>query len=295
MRIVSLLPSGTEMLCGLGLIDSLVGVTDECDHPSEVKRLPKVTEAILQASTSSEIDQSVRQSLESGGALYRLNAELLHKLQPNLIVTQALCEVCAISDREVQSIARELDSKPALINLEPSSLGDVFECIRRLGVATDRTREASGFVQELQSRVKRVEIRSRLADSCPSVVLLEWVDPPFSSGHWNPELIRIAGGREVLGVEGQPSQTLDWAAVRESDPEVIVIACCGFDVYRARQDLPILESYEGWDQLRCFRNHRVHWVEGPAYFNRPGPRLVDSLEILANLIHPNLHPVPELL
>lgn len=295
MRIVSLLPSATEMICGIGLRTSLVGVTHECDFPPDVTALPSVTRSNLPSdATSGEIDSLVREQLQSDAALYQLDRERLIELRPDLIVTQALCDVCAVSESDVNAAVCDLAPATQVINLEPTCLEEVFESIRVVGKAANVPEKANDYVDSLMDRVRRVKYRSESLAQQPSVILLEWIDPPFSSGHWNPELVRLAGGHDVLGRAGQRSETLTWDAILAADPDVLVIACCGFDLRRAREDLPILESYPGWRQLRCVRHDSVHWVDGSAYFNRPGPRLVDSLEILANLLHPNVHPAPKL-
>lgn len=287
MRIVSLLPSATEIICGLGLRDSLVGVTHECDFPAGVIGLPKVTRtAIPKDATSAEIDELVREQLKTERALYTLDRPTLEALEPDLIVTQALCDVCAVAESEVQAAACSLPSQPRVVNLEPMSLQDVLDCIQLVGEAAKCPEAAAEYVQSLRARVDAVSSRTRKLSSRPSVVLLEWIDPPFSAGHWSPELVELAGGREAIGRAGQKSQTTSWQAVVDADPEVLVIACCGYDRERTLQDLPILQNYPRWDDLSCVKNDRVFIFDGSAYFNRPGPRLVDSLEMLSEAIHP---------
>lgn len=293
MRIVSLLPSATEIICGLGLRDQLVGVTHECDYPQAVSGLPQVTRSLIpQGMTSDQIDTRVRERLQSETALYALDLPVLRSLRPDLIVTQALCDVCAVAESEVQAAARSLPSQPRVINLEPTCLADVFECIRQVGRAAGRERQAAVYIDGLQRRVDAVAERTRAIRHRPSVMLLEWIDPPFSAGHWSPELIALAGGREVIGVAGQRSVTTPWEDVVTADPEVLVIACCGFGIERTKQDLPILQAYPGWDTLACVRSGRLYIVDGSAYFSRPGPRLVDSLEIVAHALHGDIHPLP---
>ena len=294
MKIVSLLPSATEVLCLLGLEDHLCGVTHECDYPPGVAELPKVTRAVVpQQTASGQIDAMVRERLESENALYHLDRELLERLQPDVIVTQALCEVCAVAESEVQQAARTLASNPAVINLEPTSLEEVFQCVEAVGKVTHREQRAAIEVARLRERVATVARRSAELASRPRVMLLEWVDPPFSAGHWNPELVRLAGGREVVGSEAARSEMTSWQRVTEADPEVMVIACCGFDVERTLQDVPRLQTADGYDSWSCVKNQRVYVVDGSAYFSRPGPRLVDSLELLAHTLHPDVHPLPE--
>jgi iron complex transport system substrate-binding protein len=293
MRIVSLLPSATEIVCQLGLVDQLVGVTHECDWPPAVRALPKVTQSLIPAAaTSREIDGLVRERLRSDRALYTLDRTLLAELQPDLIVTQALCDVCAVADEEVRAAACSLPGRPRVINLEPTCLADVFDCLRKVGAASGREGRAAKEIAGLEARVAAVADRSAAVAHRPRVVILEWIDPPFSSGHWSPELVRLAGGEEVVGIAGDRSRTIGWEQIAAAAPEVMLIACCGFDVERTLADLPILRNYPGWSELPCVRSERVYVVDGSAYFSRPGPRLVDSLEILAHALHPARHPLP---
>ncbi len=293
MRIISLLPSATEIVCELGLGDQLVGVTHECDFPTFVQTLPRVTRTLIPHDASSrDIDALVRERLKTERALYSLDLPILEKLKPDLIVTQALCDVCAVAESEVTAAACSLPNQPRVVNLEPMRLADVFECLHAVADAAGVTSRAEAAVARLRTRVSAVERRTSSVTARPRVVFLEWIDPPFSAGHWTPELVRLAGGLEIIGKEGQPSRTIDWNEVVEADPEVMVVACCGFDAERAEQDMPILAAFPGFDQLACVRAGRVHVLDGNAYFNRPGPRLVDSLEILAHTLHPDVHPHP---
>jgi iron complex transport system substrate-binding protein len=293
MRIVSLLPSATEIICQLELGDRLVGVTHECDWPPSVRRLPKVTRSRIPARAASrDIDELVRDHLKTEQALYSLNIPKLAELQPDLIVTQGLCDVCAVSEAEVQAAACALPGEPRVVNLGPTCLTDVFDCLRLVGEAAECEERAEREVAALEARVAVVAERSARVAKRPRVVLLEWIDPPFSSGHWSPELVQLAGGREVLSAVGERSRTMDWQEVVAAKPEVMVIACCGFDVPRSLEDLPILQDYPGWGELPCVCAGRVFVVDGSAYFSRPGPRLVDSLEILAHTLHPAVHPLP---
>lgn len=293
MRIVSLLPSATEIVCQLGLRDQLVGVTHECDYPPSVLELPKVTRTLIPREASShEIDQLVRERLKSERALYSLDLPVLQALRPDLIVTQTLCEVCAVAGSEVRAAVCSLPTEPQVINLEPMSLADVFESLRLVGVATGCEARAEQVLARLNQRVTDVVTRNKQVQRPPAVMLLEWIDPPFCAGHWSPELVRLAGGREVIGVEGQASRTIEWSEIVAAQPEVLLIACCGFGIDRTLHDLPILRQHPGWSTLPCVQLQQVYVVDGSAYFNRPGPRLVDSLEILAHAVHPDLHPLP---
>ncbi|QDS94763.1 corrinoid ABC transporter substrate-binding protein [Roseimaritima multifibrata] len=288
MRIVSLLPSATEMVCALGLRQSLVGVTHECDFPADVRKLPAVTRSLLPAdASSSEIDTLVREQVQTSNALYSLDTETIQDVQPDLIITQALCDVCAVAESEVNAAIRTLPKPPQVLNLEPRNLADVLDCLRVIGIATGTELQANRVLSQLENRIAAVVQRSEKIQHKPRTMVLEWIDPPFSAGHWNPELVELAGGVEVVGVAGQRSVTVEWKKVVEADPEVLVIACCGFDIERSKEDLPILQRSAGWQNLRCVKDQRVHIVDGSSYFNRPGPRLVDSLEILASLIHPD--------
>jgi iron complex transport system substrate-binding protein len=293
MRIVSLLPSATEMICTLGLEDQLVGVTHECDFPPFVAGLPKVTRTLIPADASSaEIDHLVREQLRTSRALYTLDVPVLEQLRPDLIITQALCEVCAVAEEEVRAAACALPGGPGVINLEPQTLGQVFDAIRQVAKAAGVDRVAEDVVGGLTARVEAVVSRTAALRHRPRVALLEWIDPPFSCGHWSPELVRLAGGIEGLGREGTASRTLRWDDVIAWQPEVVFIACCGFGVERTMDDVPRLQDVPGWQDIPAVRQGRVYVSDGSQYFSRPGPRLVDSLEILAHALHPDAHPLP---
>jgi iron complex transport system substrate-binding protein len=293
-RIVSLLPSATEIVCTLGLESQLVGVTHECDFPPVVRDLPKVTRTLIPIDApSSEIDALVRERLASNRALYTLDLDVLDALHPDLIITQALCDVCAVAEAEVREAACRLPGHPTVINLEPQTLTDVFDAIHQVADAAGVAPQAVDVVGRLHARVDAVVDRARarpMAHDRPRVALLEWLDPPFSCGHWNPELVRLAGGVEGLGREGERSRRLSWDDVIAWQPEVVVIACCGFTIERTMRDVEALERVPGWASLPAVRAGRVTVADGSQYFSRPGPRLVDSLEILAHAIDPAAHP-----
>ena len=294
MRIVSLLPSATEIICALGLEDQLVGVTHECDFPASVARLPKVTRTLIPTDASSaEIDRLVRERLGGQSALYTLDLEMLQRLQPDLIVTQALCDVCAVAEEEVRNAACTLPNLPPVLNLEPETLDQVLASIADVAAAAKAEPRGARVIAELRARIERVAQRAERMDTHPRVALLEWLDPPFSPGHWNPELVRMAGGVDGIGRAGEKSRTLAWNEVIAFQPEVVLISCCGFTADRAMQDLPISERVSGWDELPAVRDGRVFVTDGSAYFSRPGPRLVDSLELLAHVIDEQTHPLPE--
>lgn len=293
MKIVSLLPSATEIVCALGLEANLVGVTHECDYPTSVKSLPKVTRTIIpHSATSAEIDALVRERLKTQIALYSLDMPTLERLAPDLLVTQALCDVCAVAEAEVSEAACRLPGHPQVLNLEPISLEDVFTTLLMVGDATGKRDKAQAVVDGLCERVRAVEEVTRTIpqQDRPRVAFIEWIDPIFSGGHWNPTLVGLAGGINVLGHAGQPSRTTPWQQVLESQPDVMFIACCGFAVERALEDIPILQQQPGWHDLPCVRNGRVYVMDGNAYFSRPGPRLVDGLELLAHVLYPSKFP-----
>lgn len=293
MRIVSLLPSATEIVCDLGLGDDLVGVTHECDHPPFVAGLPKVTRTLIPHDAGSrDIDALVRERLKTQRALYTLDLPTLERLAPDLIVTQALCDVCAVAEAEVTAAACSLPGRPRVINLEPVSLEDVLDTLRAVGRAAGVADRGEAVVSDLRRRIDATAARTERVADRPRVVLLEWLDPPFSCGHWSPELVWLAGGDEVIGRAGRPSRTLAWEEVVAARPDVLVVACCGFSLERTLVDVPGLTARPGWADLPAVRAGRVYVTDGNAYFSRPGPRLVDSLEILAHALHPDVHPLP---
>lgn len=288
MRIASLLPSATEIVCALGLEDQLVAVTHECDFPDRVKRKPVVTASVLSASTTSEaIDRHIRGLVHEGSSIYHLDADRLAAPDPDLILTQELCQVCAVSYPIVEAAARRLGGSTQVVSLEPESLSEVFGHLQLVGRLTGRIDAADRVVASLQERV--LEVTRRLDRRAPRRVLcLEWVDPLFGSGHWTPELVELAGGQDLLGNRRQPARVIAWEEVVAAAPDVIVVMACGFSLDRSLQEMPPLEQRPGWEALPAVRSGDVFVVDGNAYFSRPGPRLVDSVEIMAGLLHPGL-------
>lgn len=285
MRIVSLVPHATELLFALGLQDSIVGVTHECDHPLEALALPQVTRDVLPMGLSSaEIDAAVREHTQAGDAIYALDDELLRELEPDLIVTQELCPVCAVSYDEVLAIAKTLPDCPKVIALDPKTFGETMSDIRTVAQATDSQAAALDLVARQRERVDRVKVAVKDADRV-SVVALEWLDPVFIAGHWTPQIIDLAGGIDVLGFAGEASEQVDWETVKAAAPEVVVVMPCGYDASRSLQEAQL---YSG--RLRELGARRVVAIDASATFSRPGPRLVDGLEILAHVLHPELVP-----
>ena len=286
MRIASLLPSATEIVCALGLENDLVAVTHECDYPEWIRGKPVLTRSVLSGPRSgADVDRHIRELVHQGSSIYSLDAPLLEALRPDLILTQELCEVCAVSYPIVERAARRLGSSPQLVSLEPETLDDVFENIRVVGALAGRSDTAEGLCDSLRRRVTTVEQR---VEGRPrrKVVCLEWIDPPFNCGHWTPELVTLAGGDERLGVARQPAHLIDWRQVIDADPEVVVVMACGFSLDRSLREV---ETAGGrFEALRA----QTWVVDGNAFFSRPGPRLVDSVEIMAGILHPGAVDAP---
>ena len=285
MRIVSLVPSATELLFSLGLGSDLIAVTHECDYPPAARELPKITRDLLPAGLSAaETDAAVRERTLAGESIYELDAEALHDLRPDLIVTQALCSVCAVSYDDVRAIAQEIDPQPQVISLDPHTVGEVLGDARTLAQATDCKDAAVELVREMATRIDRVRLAVRGARR-PRVVALEWLGPPFAAGHWTPQLIEYAGGEDALGLAGEPSEQCTWEQVAAAQPDIVVVMPCGYDAEIAHREAEMHR-----DQLAALGAGEVVAVDAGAYFSRPGPRIVDGLELLASIIHPELVP-----
>jgi iron complex transport system substrate-binding protein len=288
MRIVSLVPSATELLFALGLGPDVVGVTHECDYPEGARDLPKVTRDVLPPGLSSaQIDAAVKERTLAGESIYELDADGLHDLQPDLIVTQALCSVCAVSYDDVRGIAEEIDSQPIVISLDPHTVGEVLGDARTLAQATDRKDAAVDLVQEAAARIDRIRLLTRDARR-PRVAALEWLDPPFAAGHWTPQMISWAGGEDVLGFAGENSEQRSWEEVTAAQPDVVIVMPCGYDAEIAHREAEMHR-----DELAAVGAGEVVAVDAGAYFSRPGPRLIDGLELLAHILLPELVPAPE--
>jgi iron complex transport system substrate-binding protein len=282
MRIVSLVPSATEMLFALGVGDEVTAVTHECDHPPEALELPKVTRDLIGPGLEAgEIDRAVRELTEQGRSIYELDEATLRDLRPDLIVTQALCAVCAVSYDDVKAVAERIESEPRVISLDPRTLGEVLGDVRTLADATDAKDAGVDLVQDAASRIDRVRLAVRAAPPVP-VAALEWLDPVYVAGHWTPQLIEYAGGIDVLGLAGESSAVRSWEEVAAARPEVVVVMPCGYDAERALE-----EAYDFQDELAELGARRIVAVDASAYFSRPGPRLVDGLELLAHILHPD--------
>src|SRR5207302_8765460 len=303
-RIVSLLPAATEIAAALGLMDEVVGVSHECDFPNEANTRPRVTRLCMDATarqaqlspsnqagmTSRQVDEWVRRALREQGTIYTIDEPLLRELRPDVILTQKLCDVCAVGYGTVARLAETLPGPPRVVNLEPTSLSDIFENIRHVAEACGVLERAGKVIANLSARVEAVRERAAHLADRPRCFLMEWVDPPFCSGHWGPELVEIAGGHDPLGRKHQPSAQIDWEQVLDASPDIIVLALCGYDVDLARRDYELLQKFPGFDSLPAARSRDIYLVNASAYFARPGPRIVDSIEILAGILHPKEFP-----
>jgi iron complex transport system substrate-binding protein len=281
MRIVSLVPHATELLFALGLGAEVVGVTHECDHPPAARRLVHVTRDVLRAGLGAgEIDAAVRERTLAGEAIYELEREALAALEPELIVTQALCPVCAVSYEEVAEVAKTLPSAPRVIALDPKTLEETLEDVGTVARATGRGEAGEALVADVAARIDRVKLAVR-AQPRPRVAAIEWLDPVFVAGHWTPQLIELAGGEDVLGLPGEPSQIVSWQRLAAARPELVVVMPCGYDEQRARAEAATYAH-----ELAGVGASRIVAVDASAYFSRPGPRLIDGLELLAEVLHP---------
>jgi iron complex transport system substrate-binding protein len=284
VRIVSLVPHATELLFALDLGDQVVGVTHECDYPPEAEELPKVTRDLLPSGlTSEEIDVAVRERTERGESIYALDEEELRDLEPDLILTQALCTVCAVAVDDVRKIAADMPEHPQVISLDPRTYGETLGDVRTVAQATGARDAALELIARTRSRVDRVRIAVRNATERPTVAALEWLDPVFTAGHWTPQIIEMAGGQDVLGFPGEHSEKSSWELVRAAQPEVVLVMPCGRDVPEAYE-----EALDHAEELRSIGAREIVAVDAKATFSRPGPRLVDGLELLAHTLHPEL-------
>jgi iron complex transport system substrate-binding protein len=284
MRIASLVPSATEMLFALGLGDSVVGVTHECDYPDEAVDRPHLTHSVIpEGLPAAEIDREVRERTARGDAIYELDADELRELEPDLIVTQALCEVCAVSFDDVTAVAAGMSPSPEVLSLDPTTMGEVIADLRRLGVAAHVPEEAEELIIALGDRLDAVAAAVADADTQPTVLALEWLDPAYVGGHWVPQMIEHAGGIDLLGFAGEKSRVASWDELEASAPRVVVAMPCGYGADRAAE-----EAYQHAERLSRLGADRVVAVDASSYFSRPGPRLVEGVEMLAHILHPDL-------
>lgn len=287
-RIVSLIASATEIVAALGFEDRLVGRSHECDYPPGVERLPACSEPKIDVNgTSRQIDDRVKAVLKEALSVYRVFGDALEELQPTVIITQTQCEVCAVSLKDVQQVVCDLvTSKPNIVSLEPMCLADVWLDIRRVADALGETRRGDALNARLKERLAAIGDKAAGSAQKPTIACIEWIDPLMSAGNWVPELVELSGGTNLFGEAGKHSPWMTWEQLADSDPDVIAVMPCGFDIERTRRELPPLLNQPGWNDLSAVRQNRVFLVDGNQFFNRPGPRLVESAEILAEILHP---------
>jgi len=289
MRIVSLLPSSTEIVYELGLGSDLVGVSHDCDYPPEVTKKICLTSIDIDPAkaSSATVNEWVAAKVHSGTSIYHIDPRALKRANPDLILTQELCEVCAPSFTEVKSACKILEGDRKIISLEPTCIDDILDSILIVGQATGKAEKAEQLVNSLRNRIRKLEEMVSNVNSRPEVACLEWLDPIFSAGHWVPEMVSKAGGVDRLTQLSRPSIRLEWSRILEYDPEMLILMPCGFNLDRTIQDSESIRHYNGWQKLRAIQNHQVFAVNGTAYFNRPGPRIVDGMAILAEIMHPD--------
>jgi len=289
LRIASLLPSATEIAFALGLGDQVVAVSHECDYPPEASNRPVLTKSAIHQKThrSLEVDREVERR---GGDIYEIDTKLLDELKPDLILTQELCAVCAVSYTKVKEAARVLDSDTKIVSLEPNNLEEIIDNIRLVGSMTGKVSRAEELASELSRRIERVREKTRMVEQRPRVFFMEWLEPPWAGGHWIPQMVDYAGGVEGLGTLGKPSHRIGWEEVLDYQPEIIVLSPCGFDLDGVLKEIHVLASYPGWERIPAFQSSNIYAVNASAFFSRPGPRVVDGLELLAHIIHPQLFP-----
>ena len=289
-RVVSLLPSATEIVAALGFADHLVGRSHECDFPPGVEELPICSSTKIPVHGSSyEIDERVKEIVAEGLSVYRVDVDLLRQLRPDLILTQTQCAVCAVTPRDLeQALCTWVGAQPAILSLEPNNLGDVWNDIRRVGGALGVSHRADKVVSSLTQRLGAIRDKTVAVRPRPSVAAIEWLGPLMAGGNWMPELVEIGGGRSLFAKAGEHSSWLDWEKLIEADPEVILLLPCGFKITQTIADLELLTQNPAWSNLRAAQSGQVYLIDGHHFFNRPGPRLVESAEIVAEILHPDL-------
>ena len=287
-RIVTLLPSATEIVCALGFKGELVGRSHECDFPSGVEALPALTEPKFKVEgASAEIDQRVKRIVGDALSVYRVDAAKLRELRPDVIVTQSQCEVCAVSQSDVEAaVAEWLGARPQIVSLAPYALDDIFADLKRVASALEAPERGDALSARLTARMREIAARAATLAARPGFACIEWIDPLMAAGNWMPELVAMAGGENLFGRAGEHSPWMTFEQLCAANPEVIMLAPCGFDIARTLGELPVLARDARWSDLRAVQNRRVFVADGNQYFNRPGPRIVESLEILAEILHP---------
>jgi iron complex transport system substrate-binding protein len=294
LKIVSLLPSATEIVCALGLEENLVGITHECDFPKSVSGKPALTASRIshETMTSSEIDHAVRSQLDGHGSIYDLDENKLKELNPDLIITQELCDVCAVSYKTVQKAAKMYVADAQVVSLEPNTIEDIFENVKTIGTLTGTKEKAETVVAGLQNRLDKIREQTETIEKRPRVFMLEWIEPPFAPGHWTPEQVEIAGGACLLGTAGEKSVTTTFEEIAASKPEILVLIPCGYYAEDVLRQLPNTIFPESFAELPAFQTGEIWTLDASSYFSRPAPRVVDGVEILAKIFHPEIFGAP---
>ncbi len=294
LKIASLLPSATEIICALGLEENLVGITHECDFPADIKNKPHLTASRISHETmsSAEIDHAVRSQLDGHGSIYDLDTSLLQKLNPDLIITQELCDVCAVSYKFVQKAAKMYVADAKVVSLEPNTIQDIFENIKTVGELCGVSEKAEEVVRNLQNRLDKIRQKTKNIEKSPRVFMLEWLEPPFAPGHWTPEQVEIAGGICLLGEAGKKSVMTTYREIIESKPEILVLIPCGYYKEDILRQLPNTKFPESFKEIPAFQSDEIWALDATSYFSRPAPRVVDGVEILAKIFHPEIFGEP---
>ena len=289
-RIISLLPAATEIVCALGLEQNLVGRSHECDFPESVKSLPVCSEANFADDLSSlEIDIKVKEILTEALSIYTVKRDVIKELAPDIVITQAQCEVCAVSLKDVEeALDNYLDKESRIVSLQPNKLDDIFEDIKTVAQALDVPDAGNILIEDLQERVDIIRHKLKYVESRPTVACIEWLEPLMVSGNWIPEVVSTAGGSSILAEAGKHSPFVKWENIQQANPDVIVVMPCGFSIERTMKEMNILLKLPGFAELSAVKNNRLYITDGNQYFNRPGPRIVDSIEIIAEIVHPKL-------
>lgn len=289
MRICSFLPAATEIICALGLEDSLCGVTYECDYPPSVRSKPVIVRPVVNTSEMSQrsINEFVSKRLRENLPLYEINTSLLNRIKPDVIILSNLCEVCSVTSNQLFGFISKLEGDPKIIHFSPKNLNEVIQGIIRIGEECGVGERAKGLAMKLMDRLTKIElITTKLHKR--KVVCIEWFDPIYTSGHWIPEMVRIAGGYDILGKEGINSYAANWNDIVHLDPEIMILMPCGFDIRRAMRDIALLKELKGWNDISANKNGRIFVTNSSWYYSRPGPRLIDGLETMAKMIHPEV-------
>ena len=287
-RILSLIPSSTEIVCALGFENQLIGRSHECDFPSSVQKLSSCTAPKFKVEgTSAEIDQRVKSILKNALSVYQIDEKKLQQMQPDIIITQAQCEVCAVSLKDVENAVCEwVESRPQIVSLEPNQLSDIWKDFINIAEALGVKEQGHELVSQLKQRMNKIAQKTINFPQKPTVVCIEWIEPLMSAGNWMPELIEMGGGINLFGVAGEHSPWMTWEQLLEANPDVILVMPCGFNLSRSKAEMSLLSQKPEWTQLNAVQNQQVYLTDGNQYFNRPGPRLVESLEIIAEILHP---------